>query len=162
MRIRVVFYAEAFDDRTRGGFLCVSGQNGPWLQNGHQCDGGSWWFGPRSERKGGVGEQRFPHPRGEFDRAVGRMHADALEHVDQVGVGIDLVQPACHQQTIREANIRLRRIVPQRCGLRLRRPTHPGAVWSVERFGDASHLADLVAWSLGRIFLHSVGKPKLI
>lgn len=49
------------------------------------------------------------------------------------------------ERSIREANIRLRRIVPQRCGLRLRHPTHPGAVWSVERFGDASHLADLVA-----------------
>ena len=50
--------------------------------------------------QGGVGEQRFPHPRGELDGPVGRMHADALKHVDQVGVGIDLVQPARHQQTL--------------------------------------------------------------
>ena len=49
------------------------------------------------------------------------------------------------ERSIREANIRLRRITPQRCALRLRRHTHPRAVWSVERFGDASHLADLAA-----------------
>ena len=41
----------------------VSGQNGPWLQNGDQCDGGSWWFGPRSERKGASANSDF-HIRG--------------------------------------------------------------------------------------------------
>ena len=41
----------------------VSGQNGPWLQNGAQCDGGSWWFGPRSERKGASANSDF-HIRG--------------------------------------------------------------------------------------------------
>ena len=49
------------------------------------------------------------------------------------------------ERSIREANIRLRRIAPQRCGLRLRRPIHGGAAWSVERFGDACGLADLAA-----------------
>ena len=28
------------------------------------------------------------------------MHADSLEHIDQVGVGIHRVQPARHQQTL--------------------------------------------------------------
>ena len=32
------------------------------------------------------------------------MHADALEHVDQVSVGIDLVQPARHQQSLDDAD----------------------------------------------------------
>ena len=49
------------------------------------------------------------------------------------------------ERSIREANIRLRRIVPQRCGLRLRRRIHDAAGWSVERFGDACNLADLAA-----------------
>ena len=34
----------------------------------------------------------------------GRTHADALEHIDQVGVGIDLVQPARHQHTLDDAD----------------------------------------------------------
>ena len=59
----------------------------------------------RGLNQGGViSEQRLPHPRGKFDGAVGRMHADALEHIDQVGVGIDLVQPARHQQTLDDAD----------------------------------------------------------
>ena len=49
--------------------------------------------------EGVIGEQRFPHPRGEFDGPVGGTHADAPEHIDEVGVGINLVQSACHQQT---------------------------------------------------------------
>ena len=77
----------------------VSGHSEPWLRECAQCDGGSWWCGPRSERRGCVGEQRLPHSRGEFDGPVGRMNADALKHIDQVGVDIDLVQPARHQQT---------------------------------------------------------------
>ena len=47
----------------RDRWLNVSGQNGPWLQNGDQCDGGSWWFGPRSERKGASANSDF-HIRG--------------------------------------------------------------------------------------------------
>ena len=30
----------------------VSGHYGPWLRGRSQCDGGSWWCGPRSERIG--------------------------------------------------------------------------------------------------------------
>ena len=32
------------------------------------------------------------------------MHADALEHIDQVGIGIHRVQPARHQQTLDDAD----------------------------------------------------------
>ena len=49
------------------------------------------------------------------------------------------------ERSIREANVRLRRITPQRCALRLRRTTHAGGVWSIEQFGSASHLADSAA-----------------
>ena len=48
------------------------------------------------------------------------------------------------ERSIREADIRLRRIAPRWGGLRLRRPTDAAIGWSVERFGDACHLADLV------------------
>ena len=41
--------------------------------------------------QGGIGEQRLPHPLDGFDRMLGRMHADALEHIDHVGVGINSV-----------------------------------------------------------------------
>ena len=44
------------------------------------------------------------NPWCEFDGAVGRMHSDALKHVDQVGVGIDVVQPARHQQALNDAD----------------------------------------------------------
>ena len=39
--------------------------------------------------KGSIGEQRLPHPRGELDRAVGRMDANLLEYID------DQTRPAC-------------------------------------------------------------------
>ena len=53
---------------------------------------------------GGVGKERLPHPRGEFDGPLSRMCADALEHIDQVGIGIHRVQPARHQQTLDDAD----------------------------------------------------------
>jgi hypothetical protein len=33
------------------------------------------------------------------------VQADALEHVDQVGVGVDAVQPAGGQQALDDANV---------------------------------------------------------
>ena len=53
---------------------------------------------------GGVGKERLPHSRGEFDGPFGRMCADALEHIDQVGIGIHRLQPARHQQTLDDAD----------------------------------------------------------
>ena len=40
---------------------------------------------------GGVGEERLPPPRSGLDGLFGRMHTDALERIDQVGVGIGRV-----------------------------------------------------------------------
>ena len=41
----------------------VSGHYGPWLRDCPQCDGGSWWCGPRSERIGASANSDF-HIRG--------------------------------------------------------------------------------------------------
>ena len=48
------------------------------------------------------------------------------------------------ERTIREANIRLRRITPRWGGVRLRRRINTDMEWSVTRFGEARHLAELV------------------
>ena len=51
-----------------------------------------------------VGSQRiirevfFPQSRREFGDATGGMQGDALQDVDQVGVGIDAVQSAGHDE----------------------------------------------------------------
>ena len=44
--------------------------------------------------QGIVGKQALPPPRRECLNIACRMQADPLEHVDQVGVGIDPMQPA--------------------------------------------------------------------
>ena len=41
----------------------VSGHYGPWLRGRAQCDGGSWWCGPRSDRRGASANSDF-HMRG--------------------------------------------------------------------------------------------------
>ena len=41
----------------------VSGHYGPWLRGRAQCDGGSWWCGPRSDRRGALANSDF-HIRG--------------------------------------------------------------------------------------------------
>ena len=41
----------------------VSGHSEPWLRECAQCDGGSWWCGPRSERIGASANSDF-HIRG--------------------------------------------------------------------------------------------------
>ena len=46
-----------------GGRIAVSGHSEPWLRDGDQCDGGSWWWGPRSERMGTSANSDF-HIRG--------------------------------------------------------------------------------------------------
>ena len=51
---------------------------------------------------GALANSDFAHPRGELDSAVGRMNADPLEHIDQLGAGIDLVLSARHQQALDE------------------------------------------------------------
>ena len=48
------------------------------------------------------------------------------------------------ERSIREANIRLRRISPRWGGVRLRRQINTAIEWSVTRFGEARHLAELV------------------
>ena len=46
-----------------GRVLHVSGHYGPWSRDRVQCDGGSWWCGPRSERMGASANSDF-HIRG--------------------------------------------------------------------------------------------------
>ena len=41
----------------------VSGHSEPWLRDPAQCGGGSWWCGPRSERRGSSANSDF-HIRG--------------------------------------------------------------------------------------------------
>ena len=48
------------------------------------------------------------------------------------------------ERSIREANIRLRRINPRWGGVRLRRRINTGMDWSVTRFGEAGHLNELL------------------
>jgi hypothetical protein len=52
-----------------------------------------------------VGEALFPHPRREFMHARSRMLTHALQHIDQVIVGIDVMQLARHQQALRDADL---------------------------------------------------------
>ena len=49
--------------RTGYGPENVSGHCGPWLRGRAQCDGGSWWCGPRSDRRGASANSDF-HIRG--------------------------------------------------------------------------------------------------
>ena len=55
---------------------------------------------PEGGGQGVVSEERLPHSWGEFADALGRMLADALQYVDQAGVGVHAVQPAGDQQTL--------------------------------------------------------------
>lgn len=52
-----------------------------------------------------VGEELFPHAGREFMRARRRMLSHALQHVDQIIVGIDIVQLARHQEALRDADL---------------------------------------------------------
>lgn len=52
-----------------------------------------------------VGEELFPHKRRKFVHARSRMLAHALQHVDQIIVGFDIVQLARHLQALRDADL---------------------------------------------------------
>ena len=42
-------------------------------------------------------ELLFPHARSELKDVLVRMHADAIEHIDEVGVGVNALQTTGHQ-----------------------------------------------------------------
>ena len=51
------------------------------------------------------GESLFPATRRQGFDLTRRMQGDALQYVDQVGVGIDLVQPAGRQQALDDTDM---------------------------------------------------------
>ena len=51
-----------------------------------------------------VGEHRLPHTRSELDDALCRVLADALQDIDEVGVGIHALEPAGHEETLDDAD----------------------------------------------------------
>jgi hypothetical protein len=51
-----------------------------------------------------VGELGSPKAWREIEHLACRVFTDALQHVDQVGVGIDPLQPAGHQQGLDQAD----------------------------------------------------------
>ncbi len=50
-------------------------------------------------------EERFPQSRCELGDLGGRVQRDALEHIDEVGVGIDAVEAASDDQTLDDADV---------------------------------------------------------
>ena len=52
-----------------------------------------------------IGEEGFPEPGGELGDARGGMLADALQDVDQVGVGIDAMESAGDDQALDDADL---------------------------------------------------------
>jgi hypothetical protein len=52
-----------------------------------------------------AGDELLPQPRGEFVDAAGRVLAHTLQDIDQIIVGIDLVQPAGHDQTLHDPDV---------------------------------------------------------
>ena len=51
------------------------------------------------------GEVLFPQPRRELGDAAGRMLADPLQYIDEIGVRIDAVQSAGDDQTLDDADV---------------------------------------------------------
>ena len=51
------------------------------------------------------GEVPLPQARDEFGNPCGRMLTDTLEDVDQISVGVDDVQPASHNQALRNTHV---------------------------------------------------------
>jgi hypothetical protein len=47
-----------------------------------------------------MGELGFPEAWREIEYLARGVFTDALQHIDQVGVGIDPLQPASHQQRL--------------------------------------------------------------
>ena len=65
------------------------------------------------------------------------------------------------ERSIREANIKLRRITPRWGAVRLRRQVNAEGDWRVTRFGKARHLADLLSGTAPRVNRSGVGsEPK--
>ena len=52
-----------------------------------------------------VGEVLLPQPGRELGHARGRVLSDALQHVHQIGVRIDAVQPASGDQALHDASV---------------------------------------------------------
>jgi hypothetical protein len=50
-------------------------------------------------------EVMLPQPRRELGHARGRVLADALQHIHQIGVRIDAVQPAGGDQALQDAGV---------------------------------------------------------
>ena len=50
-------------------------------------------------------EALLPQARGEFCDAAGGMHADALQDIDEVGVGIDVVQATSDDERLDDADM---------------------------------------------------------
>jgi len=55
--------------------------------------------------QGIAGEDLLPESRREFVDAVGWMLSNALENVDEVVVGVDVVQPTGDDQALDEADV---------------------------------------------------------
>ena len=47
-----------------------------------------------------VGEFFLPPPRGQVEHLAGGVDADAQQDIDQIGVGVDALQPAGDQQAL--------------------------------------------------------------
>ena len=47
----------------------------------------------------------LPQARRELEHATGRMLADTLHHIDEIGVGVDIVQPAGLRQTLDDTHM---------------------------------------------------------
>jgi hypothetical protein len=47
----------------------------------------------------------FPEPRRELGDAAGRMFADSLQCIDEIGVGINVVQSAGDDQALDDADV---------------------------------------------------------
>lgn len=50
-------------------------------------------------------EVLLPQPGGELHDLGGRVLADALEHIDQINIGVDVVQAAGGDQALRDAYV---------------------------------------------------------
>ena len=48
---------------------------------------------------------RLPQPRREFGDASGRLYSDTLQHVDEVGVRIDVVQPESDDEALHDPDV---------------------------------------------------------
>ena len=52
-----------------------------------------------------VGEELLPQSRREFVGSAGRMLADPLQHIDQIVIGIDLVNSVGHDQAMHDPDV---------------------------------------------------------